>query len=133
MGMDDTTQDPNQRKQPGERELSPRLADDLFYQTLVSQRRRRALYYLLEENDSNIEELATVLSGWEATETETIQTPVDRERILLSLAHIHLPQLADTGLVEYDSQTGSVQLASLHPQVVDIIRQSVRAEQLDDV
>jgi len=129
--MDESDPDPSQRNQPGDGEVPPRLAEDRFYQALASHYRRRALYYLLEENDSNVEELATVLSDWEASETEMIQTPADRREILLLLSHSHLPKLADTGLIDYDSQSGFVQLASLHPQVVDLIDHSVRVEQPD--
>jgi len=130
--MDDSVQDPNQGKQPVEGDLPPRLAEDQFYRALTSHHRRRVLYYLLEENESSVEELATVLSGWEATTTETMQTPANRRTLLLSLSHNHLPQLANAELIDYDFQTGSVQLESLHWRVADIIRQSVRAEQPDD-
>lgn len=100
---------------------------DQFYRALTSHHRRRVLYYLLEENNSNVEELATVLCGWEATTTETMQAPADRRDLRIRLSHIHLPRLADAGLIDYESQAGSVQFDSLHPQAADIIRQSVRA------
>jgi len=130
--MNDSDRDPSQWVQRVEGEFPTRLAEDEFYRALASHHRRRVLYYLLEENDSSVSELATVLSGWEATTTETMQTPADRSEHLLSLSHNHLPQLANAGLIDYDSQTGSVQLDSLHPQVEGIIRRSVRAEQPDD-
>ena len=129
--MDDPDRDPNQRNQPKEEDPPPQLAEDQFYRALASHHRRRVLSYLLEENNSNVEELATVLSGWKATTTGTMQTPADRSDLFIELSHNHLPRLADAGLIDYDSQTGSVQLGSLHPQVADVIRQSVRAEQPD--
>lgn len=130
--MNEFERDPNQRDQPVEEEIPPQLAEDQFYRALASRHRRRVLAYLLEENDSDIEELATVLSGWEATTGGTMQTPADRRKFRLGLFHNHLPRLADAGLIDYEAQTGSVQLDSLHPRVADIIRQSVRTEQPDD-
>jgi hypothetical protein len=121
----------NQEMSFSEGEPSPRLADDQFYRALASHERRRVLYYLLEETDSTVEGLATVLSGWEATTTGTMQTPENRSRHLIRLKHNHLPRLADAGLIEYTPQTGAVRLDSPHPQVAAIIRQSIRAGQPD--
>ena len=132
--MDEPERDPNHRNQPKEeKDLPPQLAEDQFYRALASHHRRRVLSYLLEENNSNVEELATVLSGWKATTIGTMQTPADRSEHRIELYHNHLPRLADAGLIDYDPQTGSVQLDSLHPQVANIIRQSVRAEQPDEL
>jgi hypothetical protein len=56
-------------------------------------------------------------------------TSANRSAIFLQLLHNHLPRLADAGLIDYDSNSGTVQLESLHPQVTSIIRRSVEAEQ----
>lgn len=130
MGGDE--EDPNQGNQPIEGDSPPRLSEDQLYQVLTSNHRQRILYYLLEEQNSTVENLATVLSGWEATRTGTMQTPADRSELLVQLIHNHLPQLADMGLVDYEPHTGSVQIEPLHPQVADIIRQSGRAEPRED-
>lgn len=118
------------RQNHAESGLPPRLAEDRFYRALASSHRRRLLYFLLENEASTIDELASVLSGWEITPTGTMQTPKDRAKIRLQLSHNHLPRLAETGLIAYDPDSGTVQLESLHPRVTDIIRQSVEAEQL---
>jgi len=118
--------------QPLAEEPPPRLADSQFYRALAAKRRRRVLYYLLETNRSSVEELATVLCGWEATSGETMQTTGDRRECLIVLSHNHLPKLAEAGLVEYNPTTGSVRVDSLHPQIEDIIAQSVRAVQTDE-
>lgn len=125
--MGHSEEDSNRTDRLAEGEPPPRFADDRFFRALASRRRRRALRYLLEENDTTVEEIATVLSGWEATTTATMQTPADRSEIRIDLTHNHLPRLADAGLVEYDRDTGSVRLASLHPQVAALIRRSARA------
>lgn len=130
MGEDEGV--PNQSDQPAEGDSAPRLAEDQLYQALTSHQRRRILYYLLEEQDSTVEELATVLSGWEATTTGMMQRPADRSKLFLQLVHHHVPRLADVGLIDYEPHTGSVQLASLHPQIADIIRQSGQAELRND-
>ncbi|GAA0506368.1 hypothetical protein GCM10008992_01620 [Halorubrum aquaticum] len=113
-------------------EIPPRLAEDQFYRALTSPHRRRLLHYVLEKEESTVEELATVLSGWEATTTGTMYTSADRSEVLLQLLHNHLPRLDDAELIEYDSNVGTVRRGSLHPRVADVIRWSVEAERPDE-
>ena len=109
----------------------PRLADGRFYRALASPHRRRLLYYLLDREERTAAELASVLSGWEATATGTMYDSADRSSITLQLRHKHLPQLAETGLIAYDPDGDTVRLESLQPQVTHLIRQSVEAEGRD--
>ena len=125
----DSNEERHQGNHVAERDPPPRLAEDQFYRALAAPQRRRLLYYLLAENESAVEELATVLSGWKATTTGTMHTSADWSELRLTLVHNHLPRLAEAGLIDYDPDDGSVQLTSLHPRVADIIRQSVEAEQ----
>lgn len=129
--MGELGEDPAQRAQATEEGVAPRFAEDQFYQALAATPRRRLLYSLVEDEESTVEELAAILGDWEVTKTETTHTPADRTEIRLQLLHNHLPRLAEAGLIEYDRDTGTVQLDSLHPQTTDLIRQSVEAEQRD--
>ncbi|MFW6017729.1 MAG: DUF7344 domain-containing protein [Halapricum sp.] len=105
-----------------------RLAEDRFYHALSSAHRRRLLYYLLDAEEATVEELATVLTGWDATETGTLSTPDDRTQHRLALVHIHLPLLDTAGLAAWDRESGTVRLESLEPPVRDIVRRSVESE-----
>lgn len=127
--MRDSQEDRQQDERVGERDPPPRVAEDQFYQALASSQRRRLLYYLLSEEESTVEELATVLSEWEATTTGTMNTADQRSGLRLTLVHSHLPILAEADLIDYDSDAGSVEIASLHHWVEAIIQQSVEAEQ----
>ncbi|WP_229110938.1 DUF7344 domain-containing protein [Halapricum desulfuricans] len=104
-----------------------RLSEDRFYDALSSVQRRRVLYHLLEEGETPIEELATVLTGWEATQRGTMSTPADHTKHHLALHHIHLPLLVEAGLVAWDRESGAVTPESLEPLVRDIVRRSVEA------
>lgn len=125
-------EDPDTQDRATGQELPTRLAEDQFYRALTSAHRRRLLYYLCETEKSTVEELASVLSGWEATTTGTMHTGSDRSGIQLQLRHNHLPRLADAELIDYDPDTGSVRLESIHQRVSDVIRWSVEAEQRAD-
>ncbi|WP_324662663.1 DUF7344 domain-containing protein [Haloarcula sediminis] len=108
--------------------LPSRFADDELYRALSSRRRRRVLAFLLDKPECSLDELATVLAGWESTDTGGMSTPDDRERIQLDLHHMQLPLLAESGLVVYDRAQGAVTIETLDPDVRALIRRSVEAE-----
>lgn len=107
---------------------APSLSDDRLYRALAATERRRLLYLLLDEGERRVEELATVLTGWDATETGTMGTADDRERTLVELRHVHLPLLADVGLVEYDRQLITVDAESVDPLLEELLERSLDPE-----
>lgn len=127
--MGGSEKDPGQRNHAAAGDFPLQLAENQFYRALASSHRRRLLYYLCETDESTVEELASVLSGWEITPTGTMQTQADRLEIRLQLLHNHLPRLVDAELIDYNPHTGTVQLKPLHQRVIDIIQQSIEAEQ----
>lgn len=120
--------EPEQRA-PEAADLPSRLADDEFYRALGATARRRVLYVLANSEASTVDDLATILSGWTATTTGTMVGSDDRAEIALRLRHNHLPRLAEAGLVDYDPEAGTVQLAALHPRVTELVRDSIAASQ----
>lgn len=108
--------------------IPDQFARDEFYRALAATPRRRILYCLLGESRRSVEELATVLTGWEATDRSTMGTQEDRQKWLLALAHQHLPVLAAADLLRYDRERGRVELAAVSPRVADVVRWSVLAE-----
>jgi DNA-binding transcriptional ArsR family regulator len=106
----------------------PTFSDDRLYRALAAKPRRRLLYLLLERGECSVEEVATVLTGWEATETGTMGSVADRERIRTALDHVHLPLLADVGLVTYDRQRGTVEAEPVDPFLEELIGRGVDTE-----
>ncbi|MFD1645837.1 DUF7344 domain-containing protein [Haloarchaeobius litoreus] len=104
------------------------LADDQLYRGLAAAERRRVLYSLLTEGPATVDELATLLTGWRATDIGRMMTPDDRDRLLTELVHIHLPLLEDAGLVVRNDDTESVELGTLDPTVRKLVRESIAAE-----
>jgi len=109
-------------------ETSSRLADDAFYRALAATQRRRVLSLLSDETELTVEELATLLTGWDATETNKMATPADRETTIIELVHIHLPLLAECDLVSYDAENATVSIEPLSETVVDLINESIDVE-----
>ncbi|WP_049981500.1 DUF7344 domain-containing protein [Halolamina rubra] len=99
-----------------------------FYRAMASRERRRLLYVLLDGEERTVEEVATVLVGWDATESGTVGDPDDRNLVLLRLVHIHLPLLDDAGLVAYDDERGRVRAESLDEATREYIERGIDAE-----
>jgi DNA-binding transcriptional ArsR family regulator len=100
---------------------------DTLFRALADPTRRRVLGYLLEREEASFEELTDILVGWVASEG-TVVGPNERERIEIGLYHEHLPVLADSDLVEYDTETTEVSLGTLPNDIAELIRLSNRYE-----
>lgn len=76
---------------------------DVFIELVADEHRRRVIQYVRHESggESTIDEVAD-----ELCRTEDGQT--DRNELLIRLHHTHLPKLADTGILEYNHQSGAI-------------------------
>lgn len=94
---------------------------DEMFDLLRSPYRRYVLYHLTRESDTvDFDTLAASLADWDAgqpgksrdTSSATIET---------QLRHVHLPKLADAGVVTFDADTGAVELVETngHGQFID--------------
>ncbi len=76
---------------------------------LLSHRYRRYVLHFLATRPNGVStrrELATVVS--ESVHDEADPTESDVNRIATELHHVHLPKLADSNVLDYDSRTGYV-------------------------
>lgn len=120
--------DRHRRTEPADEAVPPRFASDRFYAALASRARRRTLHHLLDQGECTVEELATVLAGWDAVGREEATTTYGRRDRELELVHVHLPMLADADLVEYERGDVAVEPADVEPPVRDLIERSLAAE-----
>jgi DNA-binding transcriptional ArsR family regulator len=111
--------------------VSTRLAEDQLYRALAARPRRRILYHLLDKSSASRAELARILAGWRADESEIMVTGAEHKDILLELHHSHLPQLDESELIQYNREAGVVTLQSLGADVQQLIRSSIEAESPD--
>lgn len=87
------------------------LTQDTLFSTLSSQRRRLALRRLFETGQSlSVRELTTGVAADENGIPEPELTYKQRKRVYTSLHQTHLPKLDDVGLIDYDSNRGTVAL-----------------------
>jgi hypothetical protein len=111
----------------GSEEVPATFGSDRFYRAMAVEARRRVLYHLVETGASTVEELATVLTGWDATGSGRVEPAGVRDRWTVELRHVHLPHLAEADLLEYDPERGTVEAVDLDPAVRDLVADSVAA------
>ncbi len=84
-----------------------------MFDLLSSPRRRMVLYYLREHGGSaTITELAERIAAMENdTDVESL-TRQQQKRVYVSLYQTHVPKMADSGIIDYDQDSGEVALTS---------------------
>lgn len=94
------------------------LSQDTLFSLLSNPRRRFILQYLSRvEGPVTLQDLATEVAAWEnETDSEDL-TDKERKRLYVSLYQTHIPKLDDVGVIEYDQDTGEIQLTD---QVSDL-------------
>ena len=80
-------------------------AYDTLFQCLAERRRRVVLTYLLDSGDrsATVDELVDAV-----IEAESHSPSPDPESVAITLDHVHLPLLADAGLIDYERDQGIV-------------------------
>lgn len=80
-----------------------------IFDLLSAARRRYLLYYLLEV-DSEVAELEAAVNAVYKQEVAGMEPEdhVSREEVRIELHHMHVPQLADAGVVDYDPRHGTI-------------------------
>lgn len=87
------------------------LSQDLVFDLLSSPRRRFVLYYLRSETESmQLTDLADEVAAWEYETPVEELTEQERKRAYVSLYQTHVPKLAEAGLIDYDTDSGTIRL-----------------------
>lgn len=84
------------------------LPADRLLSMMADQQRRAVLRVLLERSDEamSVDELVATLTDEESRSPDDQQETAKKTTI--SLYHVHLPKLAEAGLVEFDQQSDTV-------------------------
>jgi hypothetical protein len=80
-----------------------------IFQVLQNERRRYVLQYL-RRNGGPVElgDLATQVAAWEYEVPMPDISKAQRKRVYTTLQQTHLPKMAEVGIVEYDSEAGTI-------------------------
>lgn len=85
--------------------------DELF--GLLANERRQALISVLATRDGpvDVDELTRAIAALETSTDATDVDEADLRRVRLTLHHVHLPKMADRGVISYDRNRRMVALA----------------------
>jgi len=83
-------------------------SDTDVYRVLADEHRQRLLRFLDTVDESTIDELATVLSGWPATQENATVTETEYARAAIRVRHVHVPILDSAGLIDVTGETISL-------------------------
>ena len=87
------------------------LSQDDVFDLLSNSRRRFVINYLLRVDRAvSIQELSRELAMWEFDATAEELTDQEEKRIYVALYQTHVPKLEEAGIVDYDTDTGLIQL-----------------------
>ncbi|MFC6989513.1 ArsR family transcriptional regulator [Haloplanus sp. GCM10025708] len=90
---------------------STSLSPDALFSLLRNRRRRNVLRYLRGANgEVKLRELSEQMAAWENDCPVAAVTYKQRKRVQTALYQIHLPKLAEWGVVDYDRRAGTLEL-----------------------
>lgn len=86
------------------------ISQDELLTILSNQRRRFAIHCLKHQDHAEltVSELAEQVAGWENNKEIDQLTRKERKRVRSALRQFHLPKMAESGFVEYDTNRGTV-------------------------
>ncbi|WP_440991894.1 DUF7344 domain-containing protein [Haloarchaeobius baliensis] len=95
---------------------SPSSADarelplDIVFEIIRNERRRLVLRYLDETDEETVAlgDLAEHIAAIENDTTEQALSAQQRKRVYVGLYQCHLPKMADSGIVEFDKNRGTI-------------------------
>lgn len=96
---------------------SPDISLDTIFDILSHSHRRQILSYLSRNEDdlATVTDLVTFVSTHELEAEERVED-THNDAVRVALHHNHLPKLADTGVIEYDTQNGTIRYCG-HPKL----------------
>lgn len=100
--------------EPGEGDrVTPSLTRDEIFSLLSVERRRQTLEILRRTDDgTTLSELAEQIAADENDVPVDLVSSDQRKRVYIALYQSHLPKLDDAGVVEFEDNRGSVELAA---------------------
>jgi hypothetical protein len=116
------------RETPG---TDDRITDADVFEVLSNRRRRYALHYLMQHPDDPVEmgDLSTQVAAWEEGIDPEAVTYDQRKSVHTSLYQYHAPKLDETGLIEYDSRGGVLELTDAGSDI-DLYLEAVRGREI---
>ena len=101
---------------------SGRLSKSEVFELLSADRRQAVLLYLnTTDGTADLGDLAEHIAGQECGCTPAELSSQQRKRVYVGLYQCHLPKMSDAGVIEYDSDRGTVELNERSGRLLDYL------------
>lgn len=98
------------------------LSLDIVYDILKNERRRRVLRYLDESGGTaTLSDLAVHLAAIENDKEEKLVSSKERKRLYVGLYQCHLPRMDSSGVVDFDSDRGTIETTAQFPELFEYL------------
>ena len=101
---------------------------EALLEALTSRRRRYALYYLRDQEVTDLDSLATHLASVEGNVATAALSDEAITRVKTELVHTELPALADARLIEYDPRSEVIRYSAPPAPLEAFLRLSARID-----
>lgn len=102
---------------------------DVIFELLQNQRRRRVLRYLEDVSGSvDLGTLAEALAAEENDKTVQELNSSERKRVYICLYQCHLPKLDDAGVIEFESNRGTIERTELTIQLTEYLDRVIESD-----
>lgn len=91
-------------------EPQDQLPLDVIFDILKNQRRRHVVRYLQEHQVATLSDLAEHVAALENDKDIRNLTSSERKRVYVGLYQCHLPRMDDAGVIDFDSDRGTIEL-----------------------
>ena len=110
----------------------PLLEIDTVFQLVSEYQRRYALYYLMvQDRPVPLEELVEQVAIW--NQTLGLDPLQERQEIRRELTKVHLPELQEHGVIEYDRQTQIAEPNEGFPLLRSVLQHAEQYEPFEQV
>lgn len=97
------------------------LKTDRVFGAIDHPRRRYLLYALATDGAWTLRELATKLVAWERDIDENAVHEDQRDRMYVSLYHVHVPKLVEYGVIRFNEETETIASGDHAEQVFAVL------------
>jgi len=107
---------PGEEDEPDEQAVD--LPLDQIFEILKNSRRRETLQYLCDNNgNGTLSDVAEHIAALENDTTVQAISSTQRKRVYVGLYQCHLPKMDDMGVIEFDKNRGTIELAPAAEQL----------------
>ena len=107
------------------------VALDATLDVLADPTRRWLLDQFQEASQLSVDQIVVELIDGNETQSDDSTTAIERGRVEISLRHVHLPKMADAGVIDWNREAGTIDANGSTQATYELLAASSRAARAD--